>query len=58
MTGTRVTAEDVDTGEVESEVIENDFIVICDGNRYLDSVQAYRNGTQVITVITIKRRTS
>lgn len=56
MSGTSVTATDVDTGESETKVIENDFVVICDGDRYIDGVQAYPGtGTQVVT---IKRRAS
>lgn len=50
--GTRVTATDVSTGESESVVIENDFIVITDGTRYLDGVQVYGNGTTVVTIKT------
>ena len=53
MSGTKVTCTDVDTGESESAVIVNDYIVICDGDRYLDHVQQYANGT---VVLTIKRR--
>lgn len=54
MSGTRVTCTDVDTGEAESTVIENDYIIVCDGNRYIGNVTAYpKSGT---VVITIKRR--
>ena len=53
MPGTRVTCTDVDTGESESAVIENDYVVITDGNRYVDGFQQYANGT---VVVTIKRR--
>lgn len=56
MSGTRITCTDVETGESETVTIENDFLVITDGNRYLASVVAYpKSGT---TVITIKRRQS
>jgi len=51
----KVTISDPESGEVlESHTVENDFIVIAAGDRYIDGVQAYPNGTQVITV---KRRT-
>ena len=53
MSGTKVTCTDVETGESESAVITNDYIVICDGDRYLDHVQQHANGT---VVLTIKRR--
>jgi len=50
----RVTVEDVDTGETETREIENDYILVCAGNRRY-SVQAHGNGTHVIT---IKRKDS
>lgn len=53
MSGTRITCTDVDTGESESRTIVNDFCLVCDGDRYVDGVAKYANGT---TVITIKRR--
>lgn len=31
MPGTRVTCTDIDTGDTETRVIENDYVVICDG---------------------------
>lgn len=31
MPGTRVTCTDIDTGETESRLIENDYVLICDG---------------------------
>lgn len=50
----KVTVSDPATGEVlESRILDNDFMVLCAGNRYIDSVQAHGNGTQVLTV---KRR--
>lgn len=50
----KVTVSDPETGEVfESRILDNDFMVLCAGNRYLDGVQAHANGTQVLTV---KRR--
>jgi hypothetical protein len=49
----RVTVEDPGTGNVLGErVIENDYMVICAGNRYLANVQASGNGTHVLTIKT------
>ena len=53
MAGTRVTCTDVETGQSDSAVIENDFLLVTDGSVYLDGVQRYANGT---TVLTVKRR--
>ncbi len=50
----KVTVSDPETGEVfETRILNNDFMVLCAGDRYVDGVQAYSNGTQVLTV---KRR--
>lgn len=55
MPGTRVTCTDIDTGDTESRVIENDYVVICDGNRYVDAVSSYpKAGTVVVTIKTRK----
>jgi hypothetical protein len=53
MSGTKVTCMDVDTGDSESAVICDDYVLVTDGNVYLDSVQKHANGT---TVLTVKRR--
>lgn len=45
----RVTCED-DQGEPESQLIENDYVLVCAGNRYLDGVVAHANGTVVLTI--------
>lgn len=50
MTGTRVTATDLATGERQSVEITNDYVVITDGDRYIDSAQIYANGTAVVTI--------
>ncbi len=55
MSGTRVTAEDINTGESEAVVIRDDYVLICDGEIYLDSAVHHANGT---TVLMIKRRTA
>jgi hypothetical protein len=51
--GTRVTCEDVATGEKQSVVLVDDYLLITDGLIELDGVQIYGNGT---TVLTVKRR--
>lgn len=53
MNGTRVTCEDVTTGESESAVITDNYLVVTDGNRYLANVQHYPEaGTTVLTIRT------
>ena len=52
--GTRVTCEDIETGETDSQVIENNYVVITDGNTHVSDVQHYP-GTGT-TVLTIKRK--
>ena len=49
--GTRVTATDLSTGESESVVIFNDYVVICDGKYRISSVQRHSNGTVQITLM-------
>jgi len=49
----RVTVEDLATGEIGTREFENDYMLITEGDHYLDGIQAYTNGTHVITV---KRR--
>jgi hypothetical protein len=54
VSGTKVTCTDVDTGESESKVIENDWMIVTDGTYYLDGIATYpKSGTVVLTV---KRR--
>jgi hypothetical protein len=50
MSGTRVTCEDVATGESESAVIENNYIVVCDGKYRVAHTNRYANGTVVLTL--------
>lgn len=50
MSGTRVTCEDIETGESETTVIENDYVVVTDGNRYVHDVRWHQGGTVVITI--------
>jgi len=47
----KVTVSDPTTGEVfEERIVQNDFMLICAGNRYMHGVQAFANGTQVLTI--------
>lgn len=48
--GTRVTVEDIATGESESVVITNDYVVICDGRARVANTQWSANGTVVVTI--------
>lgn len=50
MKGIRVTVTDLETGEEERRVIENDYILICAGNRVLAHTNVHANGTHVLTV--------
>ena len=55
MTGTRVTSTDPDTGDTETVVIENDYVVVCDGNKYVAGATTYPSaGTTVVTIKTRK----
>jgi hypothetical protein len=49
MSGTQVTATDIDSGESESVTICNDYVIVADGSCTY-TVQAHANGTHVITV--------
>lgn len=48
--GTKVTAVDLKTGEEESTVIKDNYVLTTDGDCYLDGYQAYKNGTVVLTI--------
>lgn len=48
--GIRVTVEDLETGESESKVIVNDYIIVTAGTCYVDYQQAFANGTHQLTV--------
>lgn len=46
-----VTVRDTETGESETQTIENDVIVITAGTCYVDRIQDYpAKGTQVYTI--------
>ena len=49
--GTRVTAEDVDTGASQTCVFKDDYCLTVDGDCYVASLQTYpKSGTHVIVV--------
>lgn len=48
--GIRITITDLETNETETRELWDDFMVIAAGNREVASVNAYANGTQVVTV--------
>jgi hypothetical protein len=48
--GTKVTAESLDDGKTESRVIKDEYNLVTDGDCYVYHVQAYKNGTHVITI--------
>lgn len=51
----RVTVEDLETGETETKVLANDYLLITTGSKYLDGVQTYpKAGTTVLVVKTEK----
>lgn len=45
-----VTVRDTETGESETQTIENDYVIVVAGDCYVDSRQAYGSGTHVLTV--------
>ncbi len=47
----RITISDPETGEVfETKDLADDYLIICEGTAEETSLQAYANGTHVITV--------
>jgi hypothetical protein len=48
--GVQVTVLDTETGDTETQVISDDYVITCAGSAHVDSVQAYANGTHVLTV--------
>ena len=47
---TEVTCRDPETGDEETKIIENDWLLITDGDYYMDAVNVYGNGTVQITI--------
>ena len=52
--GTRVTCEDVETGDTEVQVVRDNYVVVTDGRCYVDHVNEYP-GTGTVQ-LTLKRR--
>jgi len=46
----QVTSTDLGTGESETVVITDDYVLTCAGSCYVSSAVAYKNGTQVLTI--------
>lgn len=51
----KVTVTDLDTGDTDEAMISDDYVITCAGDCYVHHVQAYANGTHVITVKGRKR---
>jgi hypothetical protein len=51
----KVTVTDLGTSGSDEKVISDDYVITCAGSCYVDHVQAYANGTHVITVKGRKR---
>lgn len=56
MSGTRVTCEDIETGESETQVIEDDWVMVCDGKYEITHINSFANGTAVVTVKPTRKR--
>ena len=50
----RVTSVDIENGDAETVDIEDNFVLVCAGNKYLAHEQIYANGTTVLTIKTGK----
>jgi hypothetical protein len=48
--GILVTVKDLETGETDSRVIWNDYVVVAVGDHYMDNTQIHSNGTVVVTI--------
>lgn len=47
----KVTVTDPESGEVLAErLIDNDYAVICAGNRFVSHTTSHSNGTHVVTI--------
>jgi hypothetical protein len=47
----KVTVTDPETGEVLGEqIVDDDYMLICAGDRYLAHTNTFANGTHVLTV--------
>ncbi len=57
MPGTRVTCTDIDTGDTQTVVLVDDYVVITDGCMKVETVQQWGNGTVQFTVKRLGGRT-
>lgn len=48
--GTRVTCEDLETGETESKELRNDWMLVTDGTAYVHHITRHANGTVILTI--------
>jgi len=47
----KVTISDPDTDEVLGrQILDDDYVVVCAGNRYVTNTNVHANGTHVITI--------
>lgn len=54
--GIEITVRDLETGEVETKVIENDYALVTAGTCHLAHTQLYpKSGTHVLTLKGVKR---
>lgn len=45
-----VTVRDTETGDIEVQVIVDDYAIVSAGECYVSNIQTYANGTHVLTV--------
>jgi hypothetical protein len=51
LSGTEVTCKDIETGESETQIIEDNYVVITDGRCFISHIQSYPgSGTTVLTI--------
>lgn len=53
--GIRITVEDLETGDTESTVIWDNYLLITAGSAHLHGVHAHATGTHVLTVRGVRR---
>lgn len=50
MKGTRITCEDLESGETETQTIVDGYCIVTDGLMEVTSMQVYGNGTVQLTL--------
>lgn len=48
--GTEVRCTDLETGDYEESTILNDYVIVTDGDRYVDNIVVHPGGTVVVTI--------